>query len=129
MALALTREYTDLEEVADACLTAYRGTGQVADLMTWNRLFLGEYIREAQPTPTVVARSSRTIECVLPHDTDPADYIPGLRRMMSEDWDVTLLVHSSRMGKAHHALRGTMVTIQPWWHEGGEVHFGQPEIP
>ncbi len=129
MALALTRELTDLEQVADACLSNYRWTGEVADMMTWNRLFLGELIREAEPTPTVVARSSRTIECVLPHDADPADYVPGLQRMMSEDWKVTLLVHSSRMGRAHQALRGTLVSIQPWWHQDGRIQFGRPEIP
>ena len=129
MALALTRELTDIDEVAEACLDAYIWSGEVADLMTWNRLFLGESIHEAPSTPTVVARSARTIECVLPHDADPADYVPGFRRMMSEDWTVRLLVHASRMGKAHSQLRGTAVSIQPWWFDGGSVQFGRPEVP
>lgn len=129
MALALTRELTDIDEVAEACLDAYRWAGEVADPMSWNRLFLGESITEAPITPAVVARSARTIECVLPHHANPVDYLPGFRRMMSEDWTVTLLVHSSEMGLAHAQMRGSEITLQAWWFEGGVVHFGRPEIP
>jgi hypothetical protein len=129
VALALTRELTDIDEVAEACLDAYRWAGEVADLMSWNRLFLGESISEAPITPAIVARSTRTIECVLPHHTAPADYLPGFKRMASEDWTVRLLVHSSEMGLAHAQLRGSAITIQPWWFDGGVVQFGRPEIP
>ena len=129
MALALTREHTDLDDVAEACRQAYAANGEIADVMTWNRLFLGETIVPAPPTPTVVARSTKTIECILPTDADPGDYLSGFRRMVFEDWTVRLLVHSARMGEAHRSLRGSPVTLQPWWHDGGSVHFGRPEIP
>jgi hypothetical protein len=129
VALALTREITDIDEVAGACLDAYLSAGEVADLITWNRLFLGESVDQAPPTPAVVARSTRVIECVLPHHVDPADYLPGFRRMASEDWAIRLLVNSAEMGRAHARLRGSDVTIQPWWHDGGSVQFGRPEIP
>ena len=99
MALALTRELTDIDEVAEACLDAYIWSGEVADLMTWNRLFLGESIHEAPSTPTVIARSARTIECVLPHDADPADYVPGFRRMMSEDSSISTPTFGSTVQK------------------------------
>jgi hypothetical protein len=49
--------------------------------------------------------------------------------MASEDWTVRLLVHSSEMGLAHAQLRGSAITIQPWWFDGGVVQFGRPEIP
>jgi hypothetical protein len=129
VALALTRQITELDEVAETCLDTYRWAGEVADLMTWNRLFLGESVREAPPTPAVVARSTRTIECVIPHHADPRDYLPGFRRMVAEEWDVTVLVHSSEIGAAHAGLRGAPVTIQPWWRDGDIVRFGRPETP
>ncbi|MDF1594656.1 MAG: hypothetical protein P1T08_00975 [Acidimicrobiia bacterium] len=129
MALTLTRELTGIDAVAEACLDVYRSTGEVADLMTWNRLFLGESIHQTPGTPTVIVRSTRTIECVLPHRADPADYLPGFLRMVGEEWTVRLLVHSSEIGTAHRRLRGTPITIQPWWYDGGFVHFGRPEIP
>ncbi|MDH5372004.1 MAG: hypothetical protein OEX97_03580 [Acidimicrobiia bacterium] len=125
----MTREITDIDEVASACLDAYRWSGEIADLMTWNRLFLGESIAEAPATPAVVARSSRTIECVLPHDVDPSDYLPGFLRMIAEDWTVRLLVHSSELGRSHTRLRGAPITLQPWWFDRGVVQFGRPEIP
>lgn len=129
MALALTRDLTDIDEVAASCYDVYERRGEVADLMSWNRLFLGESITEQPPTPTVVVRSTRTIECVLPHGADPAMYVTGFRRMVSEDWAVRVLVHSAEMGRAHVRLRGSPVTIQAWWFDGGRVGFGRPEIP
>jgi hypothetical protein len=64
---------------------------------------------------------------------DPAQHLDPLAPLASEavgaGWRVTVLVPALRMGEAHRALRGTPVTLQPWWAEGERVRFGGPEVP
>lgn len=44
------------------------------------------------------------------------------------EWQVSVVVPAARMGEAHRALRGSPVTLQPWWDDEG-VRFGGPEVP
>jgi hypothetical protein len=64
---------------------------------------------------------------------DPAQVLTPLAPLAAEavgaGWRVTVLVPAPRMGDAHRALRGTPVTLQPWWAEGERVRFGGPEVP
>jgi hypothetical protein len=50
-------------------------------------------------------------------------------KISSGDWAVSVVVPSTRMGEAHRALRGSPVTLQPWWADGESVRFGGPEVP
>jgi hypothetical protein len=64
---------------------------------------------------------------------DPEQQLGPLAPLAAEavgaGWRVTVLVPGLRMGEAHRSLRGTSVTLQPWWAEGERVRFGGPEVP
>ena len=65
----------------------------------------------------------------FPSDDQALTALVAPSRARAADWDVSVIVPSSRMGEAHRALRGTPITLQPWWFDGEDVRFGGPEVP
>jgi len=51
------------------------------------------------------------------------------RTSTGPEWQLSVIVPASRMGEAHRALRGSPVTLQPWWVDQEGVRFGGPEVP
>lgn len=65
----------------------------------------------------------------FPSDTQELASLTAPLRMSAADWNVSVIVPAQRMGEAHRALRGTPITLQPWWVDGENVRFGGPEVP
>lgn len=66
----------------------------------------------------------------FPHDDQPLDALcTPAHTIVGGGLAVGVLVPAARMGEAHRALRGTPVTIQPWWIDGESIRFGGPEVP
>ncbi|MFH1104488.1 MAG: hypothetical protein V1757_06040 [Actinomycetota bacterium] len=51
------------------------------------------------------------------------------RTSAGPEWQLSVIVPASRMGEAHRALRGSPVTLQPWWADRETIRFGGPEVP
>ena len=77
----------------------------------------------------VTVASQRAVEIVLDAATEPGGVAADLAALVADDWTVTVLVPSPRMGLAHVALRGTGCSMQQWWRDGAAIGFGIHEIP
>lgn len=75
--------------------------------------------------PVLIVESAQRAEVIVPAGVALTTMRPSL---VEADLprDVWVLVEASRLGAAHRALRGSGVTLQPWW-EDGHIHFGRPE--
>ncbi len=127
MALALSRDITDIELVVDACVSSYARADLPVEAGSWNRLVLDTDIRQLASLRMI--RSGDTIECVLGSDIDPIEHRSALAAVTSETDHIVVLIHVARLGEAHRALRGLRLRLQGWWIESGIVRFGRPEIP
>ncbi|HSM01372.1 MAG TPA: hypothetical protein VK960_02875 [Acidimicrobiia bacterium] len=87
--------------------------------------FLGE---QALDGVAVVAPERGLVEW-FPSDAQGLAALVAPSRTSAADWDVSVIVPAHRMGEAHRALRGTPITLQPWWIDGESVRFGGPEVP
>jgi len=78
----------------------------------------------------VVVAPERGIVEWFPSDRQPlAPLAPVVRQSVGPEWQVAVIIPASRMGEAHRALRGSPVTLQPWWSDDDGVRFGGPEVP
>lgn len=75
--------------------------------------------------PVLIVDAAERAEVIVPAGIPLTSVSPSLADADLPQ-DVWVLVEASRMGAAHRAMRGTGVTIQPWW-EDGHIHFGRPE--
>ena len=65
-----------------------------------------------------------------PSDRQGLEPLAALSRASAgPEWQVMVIVPAARMGEAHRALRGSPVTLQPWWSDDEGVRFGGPEVP
>lgn len=77
----------------------------------------------------VIAPAQGLVEW-FPHDDQPlADLAPLAREVDGSGLALCVVIPASRMGEAHRALRGSPLTLQPWWRDGETVRFGGPEVP
>lgn len=115
--MALAIHLDEAEAVARASLAAHRSHR------------LAAHIDIEGLVPTVVCTETRSVEMALGDETDVQALSDNVAALVGEGWELTILVPSRRLGIAHSLLRGSPVLLQPWWTEGGLVHFGRPEIP
>lgn len=115
--MALAIEYDETDQVMEATVAAYRARE------------LDVEVDVTTPLPTIASRTDGRVEVVWSRGSEPAALARTVASLTASDWDVWVLVPSGKLGIAHVALRGCDVTLQPWWTEGGLVHFGRPEIP
>lgn len=115
--MALAIDYQDADQVVAATVAGYARADR--DVV----------IDDLSPLPTVACPEEGRIEVVWNHGAEPAALARTVASLTATAWDVWVLVPSEKLGIAHGALRGCDVTLQPWWFEGGLVHFGRPEIP
>ncbi len=79
--------------------------------------------------PCVTVAGRRVVEVVVGPTIEPGALAAEVAALVGDEWLVTVLVPSSRMGVAHRALRRSGCTLQQWWREGAVIGFGAPEIP
>ncbi len=115
--MALAIHLNEAEAVAEASLAAHRSHRLEAHIDSDGFL------------PTVVCAETRSVELALGEGADVRELEAKVTELASDGWELTLLVPSRQLGVAHAVLRGSPVLLQPWWTEGGLVHFGRPEIP
>lgn len=115
--MAATMYMTDTEAVADACLATYRLRAEVVRY------------DDAAGIPVVICEADRRVEIILADGMEPGSVADVVDDLVHQEWDVWILVPSRELGVAHAALRPRRIVLQPWWTEGGLVHFGKPEIP
>jgi hypothetical protein len=80
-------------------------------------------------TLCLAADELQTVDVVLSLGADPASLQGPIAMLAEEDWVVTVLVPSERLGEAHAGLRGTECMLQSWWIEDDDVQFGGFESP
>ena len=77
-----------------------------------------------------VVASERGIVEWFPSDRQRLEPLAAMSRASAgPEWQVSVIVPTSRMGEAHRALRGSPVTLQPWWSDDEGVRFGGAEVP
>ena len=80
-------------------------------------------------TLCLVADEPQTVDIVLNLGSTAASLAGPIAVLAEDDWVVTVLVPSERLGEAHAALRGTDCILQSWWIEADDVQFGGFETP
>jgi hypothetical protein len=77
----------------------------------------------------VVAPERGLVEWFPHEEQDLASLARHAGRVDATGWKVAVIVPAVRMGEAHRSLRGSPVTLQPWWADAENVRFGGPEVP
>jgi len=90
---------------------------------------LSAFVGEAALDGVAVVAPERGLVEWFPADHQGLAALAAASRVSAADWAVSVIVPASRMGEAHRVLRGTPVTLQPWWPDGDGVRFGGPEVP
>lgn len=91
---------------------------------------LAGYTGVADLDGVAVVAPERGIVEWFPSDRQRLEPLAALSRTAAgPEWQVSVIVPAARMGEAHRALRGTPVTLQPWWPDDEGVRFGGPEVP
>lgn len=119
---------SDAAAVAGRAAELYRANGSGdATVTTLSDLAPGSAL--GSHIAAVTVESGRIVELVLGAGVEPGGVAADVRALVDEDWSVTVLVPSSRLGLAHAALRRSGCMLQSWWRLGEAIAFGTVEIP
>lgn len=75
----------------------------------------------------VIAQSAGMADCVVGDEREFAALARALDELSEGGREVRVLIPRNAMGRAHVALSGLSVVLQPWWKDGNRVRFGVPE--
>lgn len=119
-------EWTDTDRVVVEAARQYRLRHEPVEQMP-----LAEMVTKGRvaDVPSVVATRQRIVEVVVDDVRDLAPLVPSAWFLDENGWEVVVLAPLRLMGDAHRLLRGSPVTLQPWWLGDDGVLFGAFERP